>query len=707
MSVETYTVTGMTCASCVRHVEKALATTPGVRTASVNLATATATVEGEASFETLAAQVEDAGYGLGRPQADQVVAQADDNPAPARNRMLVALILTAPLLLAMVPGLGLHLPGWLQAVLSAPVVFWAGWGFFVRAGRQARHGQASMDTLIALGSGVAWLFAVAEWLNGAHHLSFETAAALVAFLLTGKYLEARAKAKATDALKELLALAPPTALRLGADGSVVEVPVGDLHPGDRVRVLPGHAVPADGRVTAGQAEVDESMLTGEPLPVPKGAGEGLVAGTVVHGSMLEMEIQAVGAQTQLARMAALVAQAQGSKAPAQDLADRISAVFVPAILVLALLTLAGWWLATGALAQAWRPAVTLLVIACPCALGLATPVAVMVGLGSAARKGVLVRDAAALEALGQATDLAFDKTGTITEGRPRLRRIVGTSDMADADLLRLAASLERDSEHPIARGLVVAHGAHGGALKEVSAFRAHPGGGVSGEIEGTAWRLGSAAFLGVTFPAVDEDGIAVGLADGSGLKGVFILGDRLRSESSSVVGQLKQQGLRLHLFTGDRPEPAARMAEAAGIASVSAGLRPEDKLTRIRDLQVQGAVVGFVGDGVNDAPALAQADCGIAMGSGAGEQGTGAAMAAAPLVLLRPGLDPILAARRLALRTHRVIRQNLGWAFGYNLVLVPLAASGQLERFGGPMLAGLAMGLSSLTVVLNALRLRR
>jgi Cu+-exporting ATPase len=704
MSTETYTVTGMTCASCVRHVEKALTSTPGVRAASVNLATATVTVEGEARFEALAAQVEEAGYGLGLPQPDQTVAQAEDDPAPARNRMIVALALTAPLLLAMVPGLAIHLPGWLQALLSAPVVFWAGWGFFRRAARQARHGQASMDTLIALGSGTAWTFAVIEWLNGVHHLSFETAAALVAFLLTGKYLESRAKAKATDALKELLALAPPTALRLAADGSVVEVPVADLRPGDRARVLPGHAVPADGRVTAGQAEVDESMLTGEPLPVPKGPGEGLVAGTVVHGSALEMEIQAVGAQTQLARMAQLVAQAQGSKAPAQDLADRISAVFVPAILVLALLTLTGWWLASGTLASAWRPAVTLLVIACPCALGLATPVAVMVGLGSAARRGVLVRDAAALEALGQATDLAFDKTGTITEGRPRLRKILATSGVAEADLLGLAASLERDSEHPIARGLVTAHA---GALKPVASFRTHPGGGVSGEIEGVSWRLGSAAFLGVTFPEVDEDGIAVGLADTSGLKGVFVLGDRLRPESAAVAGQLRGQGLRLHLFTGDRAEPATRMAAAVGIDSVAAGLRPEDKLTRIRDLQAQGAVVGFVGDGVNDAPALAQADCGIAMGSGAGEQGTGAAMAAAPLVLLRPGLEPILAARSLALRTHRVIRQNLGWAFGYNLVLVPLAAFGQLERFGGPMLAGLAMGLSSLTVVLNALRLRR
>jgi Cu+-exporting ATPase len=704
MSTETYTVTGMTCASCVRHVEKALATTPGVRAASVNLATATATVEGEAAFEALAAQVEEAGYGLGRPPADQAVARAEEDPAPARNRMIVALVLTAPLLLAMIPGLGLHLPGWLQALLSAPVVFWAGWGFFRRAARQARHGQASMDTLIALGSGVAWAFAAIEWLNGVHHLSFETAAALVAFLLTGKYLESRAKSKATDALKELLALAPPTALRLGPDGSVTEVPVADLRPGDRARVLPGHAVPADGRVTAGQAEVDESMLTGEPMPVPRGAGETLVAGTVVHGSALEMEIQAVGAQTQLARMAQLVAQAQGSKAPAQDLADRISAVFVPAILALALLTFAGWWIATGALAQAWRPAVTLLVIACPCALGLATPVAVMVGLGSAARKGVLVRDAAALEALGQATDLAFDKTGTLTEGRPRLRRILATSNLPEAELLTLAASLERDSEHPIARGLVAAQE---GALRPVTAFRAHPGGGVSGEIDGVAWRLGSAAFLGSTFPGVDEDGIAVGLADDAGLRAVFVLGDRLRSESAAVAGQLKQQGLRLHLLTGDRAEPAQRMAGAVGIGSVFAGLRPEDKLAHLRALQAEGGVVGFVGDGVNDAPALAQADCGIAMGSGAGEQGTAAAMAAAPLVLLRPGLEPILAARRLALRTHRVIRQNLGWAFGYNLVLVPLAASGQLERFGGPMLAGLAMGLSSLTVVLNALRLRR
>ncbi|HEX9081179.1 MAG TPA: heavy metal translocating P-type ATPase, partial [Holophagaceae bacterium] len=676
--------------------------TPGVESVTVNLATNQAVVVGSAAFESLAERVADAGYALGRP-APESPTEENEALGPARRRMVVALLLSAPLLAGMLPGIGM-LPGWLQALLSAPVVFWAGGGFFQRAARQARHAQASMDTLVALGSGVAWGFALVEWWQGSMHLSFETAAALVAFLLTGKYLEARAKAKATDALKELLALAPPTALRVQSDGTVVEVPVGTLHHGDRVRILPGQAVPADGAVVQGQAEVDESMLTGEPLPVPRTGGDRLVAGTVVHGSALEMEVQAVGAETQLAHMAALVAQAQGSKAPAQDLADRISAVFVPTILVLAVLTLAGWWMLHGRLTEAWRPAVTVLVIACPCALGLATPVSVMVGLGAAARRGILVRDAAALEALGQATDLAFDKTGTLTEGRPRLRAIHITGALSEADVLRLAASLERDSEHPLARGIAAACEA---PLLEVEAFRAHPGGGVSGAVAGVPYRLGNATFLGMELPGEDLDATRVGLAGPDGLLGVLVLGDRLREEAPAVVAKLRSQGLRLHLFTGDREGPARRMAEAAGIETVAAELKPEEKLTRIRDLQARGAVVGFVGDGVNDAPALAQAECGVAMGSGAGMQGTAAAMAAAPLVLLRGGLEPVLEARRLAERTRRIIRQNLAWAFGYNALLVPLAAFGQLERFGGPMLAGLAMGLSSLTVVLNALRLRR
>jgi Cu+-exporting ATPase len=701
VSQQTYLVSGMTCASCVRHVERALAATPGVASATVNLATSQAVLEGTATFEELARQVEEAGYGLSRMVTGNPIAE---DLTPARNRMLFALVLTAPMLVAMVPGLGWHLSGWLQALLATPVLFGAGSGFFLRAFRQARHLQASMDTLVALGSGTAWAFALGEWLRGSHHLSFETASALVAFLLTGKYLEARAKSRATDSMRSLLDLAPPTALRLQPDGSPVEVPVAALRSGDRVRVLPGQAVPADGVVERGEAEVDESMLTGEPLPVPRGLGDALVAGTVVHGSALDLGVRAVGADTQLARMAALVAQAQGSRAPAQALADRISAVFVPAILGLALAVFVGWWWLGGGLGQAWRPAVTLLVIACPCALGLATPVAVMVGLGAAARKGVLVRDAAALEALGRATDLVFDKTGTLTEGKPLLRRLIPTGTLNEAELMALAASLERDSEHPIARGI---RQAYQGTLLPVEGFRAHPGGGISGRVAGGFWRLGHAAFLGLTFSDAGEGGLAVGLANDDGLQGLFLLGDRLRPEAADVVKDLSRQGLKLHLLTGDRLAPARGMAEAAGISSVMAEVPPEGKLAQIRAMQARGAVVGFVGDGVNDAPALAQADCGMAMGSGAGEQGTGAAMAAASLVLLRPGLEPILSARRLAVRTRRVIRQNLAWAFGYNLVLVPLAAFGQLERFGGPMLAGVAMGLSSLTVVLNALRLRR
>ena len=701
MNQQTYIVSGMTCAACVHHVEKALASTPGVSSASVNLATSRATVEGTASFEAMALRVEDAGYVLGQIESEMPVSQ---DLGPAQRRMILALVLTAPLLAAMIPGLDWHIPGWLQAVLATPVVFGAGLGFFRRAGRQALHFQASMDTLIALGAGIAWAFAISEWWGGAHHLSFETASALVAFLLTGKYLEARAKSRATDALRALLALAPPTALRIEIDGTVLEVPVSALQPGDRTRVLPGQAVPADGCVISGRAEVDESMLTGEPMPVSKGPGDALVAGTVVHGSALEQEIQAVGADTQLARMAALVAQAQGSKAPAQDLADRISAVFVPSILLLALATLAGWWWLGGGFDHAWRPAVTLLVIACPCALGLATPAAVMVGLGAAARRGILVRDAGALEALGQATDLVFDKTGTLTEGRPRLKRVISCGDRTEAELLRVAASLERDSEHPIARGI---RAAYLGEVLGVDGFRAHPDGGITGGVDGRSWRLGSEAFLRIPFPALDGDGITVGLADEGGLQGVITLGDRLREEAARVVGELKRQGLKLHLLTGDRQAPALVMAAAVGILEVIADVRPEGKQAQVKALQAHGSVVGFVGDGVNDAPALAQADCGIAMGSGAGQQGTGAAMAAAPIVLLRPGLEPILEARELASRTHRVIRQNLAWAFGYNLLLVPLAAFGQLERFGGPMLAGVAMGLSSLTVVLNALRLRR
>jgi len=695
MATRTYRIEGMTCASCVRRVEKALASVPGVSQVAVNLATEEATLVADAvPVETLAEVLAGRGYHL-------VTAAPAGQAAPdldhALARVLLAWGLTLPLMAGML--FGLHLPWQLQALLSAAAAFGAGYPFFLHAGRQALHAETSMDTLIALGASVSWLFGLYEGLRGSPHPPFETAAALVAFLLVGKYLEAKAKHRATDALEALLKLAPAVAFRLDAEGHEEEVPSSLLVPGDRIRVKPGGAIPVDGQVEAGQADVEEALLTGEPLPVAKGPGETVIAGAVVHGGALEIRVATVGRQTWLAKLARQVADAQGSRAPVQELADRISEVFVPVVLGLAALTLAGWWLQTGSFASAWRPAVTLLVIACPCALGLATPVAMAAALGTAARQGLLVRDAAAMERLSRVTDLAFDKTGTLTEGRPSVHEVRALADVDTRSLLRLAAGLERGSEHPIARGILEA--AKGLEETAVETFRAHPGGGVTARSEGRDLRLGSAAFLGLPFPDVPPHATAVGLAEGDRLLGLFILTDTLRPETRETVDALRTLGLKLHLFSGDRPEAVETLARELGIPSVQGGCAPETKQERIRALQAQGAVVAFIGDGVNDAPALAQADAGISL------PGLEAAQAAADLNLLRGGLSPLRMAIRLSRRTRSVVRQNLGWAFGYNLVLVPLAAFNLLDALGGPILAGAAMGLSSLTVVLNALRLKR
>jgi len=694
LATRTFRVEGMTCASCVRRVEKALAGVPGVASVQVNLATEEATVAPAAVPEAaLAGALEARGYKL---VPDQAPDPYDATVRRAGLRLAGAWILALPLMAPMLPGLHLHLPWPAQALLAALAAFGCGGGFFLRAARQAWQLETSMDTLIALGAAVTWGFGVQQGLQGAPHPPFETAAGLVAFLLTGKYLEARARHRATGSLEALLKLAPAMAWRLGEDGAGQEVPSRLLRPGDRVRVKPGSAVPVDGVVLAGRAEVEEALLTGEPLPVPKGPGDPVIAGALVHGGALEVRVAAAGQDTWLAGLARQVASAQGSRAPAQDLADRVSAVFVPAILVLSLLTLAGWWWHADALALAWRPAVTLLVIACPCALGLATPVAMAAALGTAARGGLLVRDAAAMEALARITDLAFDKTGTLTQGQPAVLEVLGP----DRDLvLGLAAALERDSTHPVARGVRAA--AAGLPALDVEAFRSHPGLGVEGRVAGRELRLGNAEFLGLDLPPAPRHGLVVGLAEGGQLLGALVLADAQRPEARSAVAALAAQGLALHLFSGDQPGAAAALAAELGIQDARGGCTPAGKREAIQALQARGAVVAFVGDGVNDGPALAQADAGISL------PGLEAAQAAAPLNLLRPGLEPLLRARRLALRTRSVIRQNLAWAFGYNLVLVPLAAFNQLDRFGGPMLAGAAMGLSSLTVVLNALRLRR
>jgi len=579
MDTRTFRIEGMTCASCVRRVEKALQAVPGVASAMVNLASEEAQVTFEGVLpEKLAQALADRGYAL---VMDPTGEEKNRELREALLRTLLAWVFTLPLFASMVPGVVLHLDWRLQALLSAVVVFVAGGGFFKRAALQVLHRETTMDTLVALGAGVSWGFGLVEGLRGEHHLTFETAAALVAFLLLGKYLEIRAKVHTGDSLTSLLKLAPSTALRLDPEGQEEAVPVSMLKPGDRVRVRPGSAIPVDGVVVAGSADVEEALLTGEPLPVSKLPGDAVIAGALVHGGSIEIEVRAAGRDTWLAKLARQVGEAKASKAPVQALADRISAVFVPVILALAALTFAAWWMHSGDLSLAWRPAVTVLVIACPCALGLATPVALTTALGTSARNGLLVRDAAAFERLGSITDLGFDKTGTLTLGKPMLRETRILSD-EDTDVLRLAAALERDSEHPLAKGIRDA--AKGMVLPFVEYFRAHPGGGVSGTIQGLELKLGNAAFLGVEFPDVPSDATAVGLAEGTRLLGLLILADAVRPDALTTVQALQAEGLQLHLFSGDRPEPVLKLAAELGIPESIGGCTPGLKQSRIAGL---------------------------------------------------------------------------------------------------------------------------
>jgi Cu+-exporting ATPase len=695
MTTETFPVTGMTCASCVRRVEKAIRAVPGVTDVHVDLVQERATItHGAVAAAALADAVAAKGYGL-------VVAPAADGGAAdlrrADLRLLLAWAFALPLLAPMA-GIPVHLDWRLQAALAALAAFGCGGGFLLRAARLAWQQDASMDTLIAVGSLAAFVSGLVEGLSGAHHTSFEIAASLPAVVLLGKRIEAGAKHRATTSLTALLDLAPALAMRIDGSGNEHEVSARQLAPGDLVRVRPGQAIPVDGRIVAGAAEVEEALLTGEPLPVAKSVGDDVLAGAIVHGGSLDIAVRAAGSATWLARLANQVAEAKASRQPAQALADRISRVFVPVILVLAAAVFAAWWLLTGDAALAWRPAVTVLVIACPCALGLATPVALATALGSAARQGLLVRDAAALDRLAAATDLVLDKTGTLTVGRPRLRELRPVGSHAEAELRQAAAALERDSEHPLARAI---RAGWSGALPPVEDWRAHPGGGVSGTIAGRRLRLGNAAFLGLALPAIPDDAIAVGLADEDGLRGVFLLADAMRPEAAGILARLRGRGIDLHLLSGDRAAAVAAFARGLPFATVAGDVQPAGKAERIAALQRSGRVVAFAGDGVNDAAALATADAGISL------PGLDAAAASAPLNLHREGLQPLLDAHHLARRLRRIIRQNLAWAFAYNLVLVPLAAFGLLDRIGGPLLAGAAMGMSSLTVVLNALRLRR
>jgi Cu+-exporting ATPase len=706
-------VKGMTCAACVARVERAIGKLPGVLSVSVNLATEKAFVEylpEAVSLARIRQAIREAGY-----EPLEVGEEAREKTPTYQKDLLLALpfaLLT--LLLAMGPMvLPLpHAPGLLQALTALPVLY-AGRRFF-RALAEARHLSFGMSTLVALGAGSAYLYSFLVLLfpkvfpEEARHLYFEAGAVILALILLGKHLEEGAKGRASEAIRKLLALRPKTA-RLVQDGEEKEIPAEALIPGDLVRVLPGERIPADGVVVEGRSHVDESMLTGEPIPKAKGPGDQVVGGTVNGEGALLVRVSRAGEATVLAQMARMVEEAQGHKPKAQELADRIAAVFVPVVLGIALFTFLLWLFLGPGLAHAFVAALSVLLIACPCAMGLATPTAIAVATGRAAQMGLIFRKGTALEALARADTVALDKTGTLTLGRPTMVQVLPLG-LSREEALRLAAALERNSEHPIAKAILEA--AEDLPLPEAQGVRALPGEGVEGVVEGRRLHLGGPALmerLGVSLPeaarALPEKGhTPLYLVEEGHLLAAFAVFDPPRPEAQEAVAALKALGLRVILLTGDHPVPAQRVAEALGIAEVQAGVRPEGKVEAVRRLQAKGRKVLFVGDGINDAAALAQADVGIALGSG-----TDIALEAGDVVLLKPDLQGVPEAILLARKTLRTIYLNFFWAYAYNALLIPVAA-GALYPFTGlllnPMLAALAMSLSSLFVVGNSLRLR-
>ncbi|TWI66306.1 Cu+-exporting ATPase [Pseudoduganella lurida] len=717
-------VGGMSCASCVGRVQKALAAVPGVRDATVNLATETARVEAEAplALETLLAAVGKAGYDA-RPAGAAMPDDAPPATAAAIVRgwlhgsndgraVLLAALLSVPLAVPMLlQPLGLHwMPSpWLQLLLATPVQLLFGARFY-RAGWHAlRAGAGNMDLLVALGTSAAYGLSVYQLLAGGAHLYFEASAVVITLVLLGKWLEARAKRQATSAIRALQSLRPASARIRRADGDV-DVPVAAVLPGDLVVVRPGERFAVDGEIAEGSSHVDEALITGESLPVPRGPGERVTGGAINGEGVLLVRTTATGAETTLERIIRLVEDAQAARAPVQHLVDRISAVFVPVVLVLAALTLAGWWFASGDLERATINAVAVLVISCPCALGLATPAAIMAGTGVAARHGILIKDAAALETAHGLTAVVFDKTGTLTQGRPVLAALRAHGIDEDT-LLALAAALQRGSEHALARAVLAAAHERGIAVPAAQAITALPGRGLSARADGRDLVLGTARLMaersialgGLAAQAdlLEQAGHTVSLLADAGTRtplGLLAFADPPKATARAAVARLHDQGIRTAMLTGDNAGSAQIVAKATGIDTVAASLLPADKSAYIAQLKSGGLRVAMVGDGINDAPALAAADVGIAMATG-----TDVAMQAAGITLMRG--DPALVADAIDIsrRTFAKIRQNLFWAFVYNLAGIPLAAMGLLS----PVVAGGAMALSSVSVLANALLLRR
>ncbi|SEK63609.1 Cu+-exporting ATPase [Variovorax sp. YR750] len=726
-------VGGMTCASCVMRVERALKNVPGVQDVSVNLATESARVVTGGSEDMdarLRRAVRAAGYEPRTP--DSAADEAALSPWAGFGPVAIGLALSIPLMAPMLGdlfGLDWMLPPWVQLLLATPVQFWLGARFYRAGWHAVKARTGNMDLLVALGTSAA--FGLSLWLwwrasTGEHaghgmvpHLYFEASAVVITLVLLGKWLEARAKRQATSAIRALQQLRPEVAHLIGARGKESDVPLAEVMVGDRLAVRPGERVPADARVIEGQSEVDESMLTGEPLPVAKGPGDALTGGAVNGDGRMVIEVSAIGAESVLARIIRLVEDAQAAKAPIQRLVDKVAAVFVPVVLLIALATFAAWMVAGAGIETTLIHAVAVLVIACPCALGLATPVAVMAGTGVAARHGVLIKDARSLEIAHRVDTVAFDKTGTLTIGRPVLTALVPVAGAAASQdqLLATAASLQGGSEHPLAKAVLSAAAQRNLQVPALGVMQAFPGRGVRGEVEGVQWAIASLRWCRELDAMPDDaevdrlqsQGATVSAllrfddAGAAHVQALLAFADEPKPQAAEAIRTLRARGLRVVMISGDNLRAAQAMAARLGIAAedVRADVLPADKAAQVAALRKNGHVVAMVGDGANDAPALAAADVGIAMAPSGG--GTDVAMEAAGITLMRGDLALVAQAFELSARTVAKIRQNLFWAFAYNVAGIPLAAFGLLS----PVVAGAAMALSSVSVMANALLLRR
>ncbi|MCJ1884759.1 heavy metal translocating P-type ATPase [Pseudomonas sp. LA21] len=711
-------IDGMTCASCVGRVERALRKVPGVRTVSVNLASERAHLDllGAVDIADLVAAVDKAGY-KARPIESEQPGVDPQVARLARERWWLAasIALSLPLVLPMIgDGFGLHwmLPAWVQFLLATPVQFLIGARFYVSAFKAVRAGSGNMDLLVALGTSAGYGLSLYLWYAAAPgqmpHLYFEASAVVITLILLGKYLESRAKRQTAAAIRALEALRPERATRV-RDGVEEDVAIVELRLGDEVLVRPGERFPVDGEVLDGQSHADEALITGESVPVAKGVGDAVTGGAINGEGVLRVKTTALGGETVLARIIRLVEDAQAAKAPIQKLVDKVSNVFVPVVIGIALITLVGWLLAGAGWEHALINAVAVLVIACPCALGLATPTAIMAGTGVAAKHGILIKDAEALEVAHGVTAVAFDKTGTLTSGQPRITNLAASDE---AQALALAGALQRGSEHPLAKAVLDACAERGLAPTAADATQALAGRGIQGRVDGRLLALGNRRLLDELQlpPGELADSAKHWEAEGRTLSwlierepqarvvALFAFGDSLKDGARPAIDALRERGIASHLITGDNRGSAKVVADALGLDDVHAEVLPGDKAAVVGALRQEGKVVAMVGDGINDAPALAAADVGIAMGGG-----TDVAMHAAGITLMRGDPRLVPAALDISRRTYAKIRQNLFWAFIYNLVGIPLAAFGLLN----PMVAGAAMAASSVSVVSNALLLKR